>query len=133
MTSAGKKRRDEKMQNKSTRETIAKYYNSVKKKNGWQSVISDDMVFTMGTQATKGKAAYVEITGRFLRAVTDANLKETIIDGDKACVIVAYDLRSPKGNISTKEVVEILSVKGDKIASSSLYFDTEDFKIFMAQ
>jgi len=120
------------MKNVSTRETITKYYDGVKKKDGWQSVISDDMAFTMGTQTTKGKAAYVEITGRFLHAVTDANVKETIIDGDKACIIVAYDMMSPRGNTSTKDVVEVLSVKGDKIASSSIYFDTEDFKTFMA-
>ncbi len=56
-----------------------------------------------------------------------------IVEGGKACVIAAYDLRSPKGNTSTKDVVEVLSVKGDKIVSSSIYFDTEDFKAFMTQ
>lgn len=122
------------MGNTSTKETITKYYNDLKKKEGWQSVISDDMTFTqMGSYTSKGKAAYVEVTERFLRAVTDENVKESIIDGDKACVIVAYDLRSPKGNTSTKDVVEILSVKDGKIASSTIFFDTADFRAFMAQ
>ncbi len=117
----------------STKEVIDRYFDAVGKKGDWQSLISDDMAFKMPAQTTRGKAPYVEITGRFLRAVTGAAMKEIIIEGDKACVIAAYDLRSPKGNTSTKEVVEILSVKDDKIASSSIYFDTEDFKAFMAQ
>jgi ketosteroid isomerase-like protein len=120
------------MSSSSTKETITKYYDGVKKKNGWESVISDDMLFTMGTQTTKGKPSYVEITSRFLRAVTDSNVKEVIVEGNKACVLVAYDLRSPKGNTSTKDVVEILKVDSGKIVASSIYFDTEDFRKFMA-
>ncbi|HUI31864.1 MAG TPA: hypothetical protein VLX91_16770 [Candidatus Acidoferrales bacterium] len=120
------------MSKASTRKTVTRYYDGVKKKNGWESVISDDMLFTMGKQTTKDKSSYVEITGRFLRAVTDSNVKEMIIDGDKACVVVAYDLMSPKGNTSTKDVVEILKIDGDKIAASTIFFDTEDFKMFMA-
>jgi len=120
------------MSNTSTKGTITRYYDGVKKKSGWESVISDDMSFTMGTQTTKGKSSYVEITARFLHAVTDSNVKEMIIEGEKACVLVAYDLRPPKGNASTKDVVEILRIEGKKIASSTIFFDTEDFKKFMA-
>ncbi len=32
--------------------------------------------------------------------------------------------QTPKGNTSTKDVVESLSVRDGKIASSSIYFDT---------
>ena len=117
----------------STKEVIAKYFDAVRKKGDWQSLISDDMGFKMQAQRRRGKDWYIDITGRFLRAVTSVKVRESIVEGDKACVIAAYDLRSPKGNTSTKEVVEILSVKGDKIVSSSIYFDTEDFKAFMAQ
>lgn len=121
------------MSDPSTKEVVDRYFNAVAKNGEWQSLISDDMAFRMPGQATRGKASYVEITGRFLRAVTAVNVHELIVEGDRACVVAAYDLRSPKGNSSTKEVVEILSVKGDKIASSSIYFDTEDFRTFMAQ
>ncbi len=116
-----------------TKEVITKYFDAIEKKADWQSLISDEMEFTMPAQTTRGKSSYVEITGRFLRAVTGIRVKELIVERDKACAIAAYDLRSPKGNTSTKEVVEILSVRGDKLASSSIYFDTEDFKAFMAQ
>jgi hypothetical protein len=121
------------MANSSTKEVVTKYFDAVGKKGDWQSLISDGMTFKMPAQTTRGKASYVEITGRFLRAVTGLSVKETIVEGEKACVIAEYDLRSPGGNTSTKEVVEILSVDGDKLASSSIYFDTEDFKAFMAQ
>lgn len=121
------------MSKTSTKRTVMRYYDRVKKKNGWESIISDDLLFTMRMQTTKGKSSYVEITGRFLRAVTDSNVKETIVEGDKACVLVAYDLKSPKGNTSTKDVVEILRINCDKIAASTIFFDTEDFKRFMAE
>jgi ketosteroid isomerase-like protein len=121
------------MADSSAKKVIAKYFDAVAQKADWQSLISDDMAFTMPAQTTRGKASYVEITERFLRAVTGVKIRQTIVDGDSACVIAAYDLRSPKGNTSTKDVVEILSVKGEKIASSSIYFDTEDFKTFMAR
>ena len=116
-----------------TKEIVSKYFDAVGKKGDWQSLISDNMIFKMPAQTKRGKASYVEITGRFLRAATGVRIKEIIVEGDKACVVAAYDLRSPKGNTSTKEVVEILSVNGDKLASSSIYFDTEDFKTFTAQ
>ncbi len=121
------------MTNPSTKETVLEYFDAVGKKGDWQSLIADEMAFKMPGQSTRGKASYVEITERFLRAVTGVTTREIIVENDKACVIAAYDLRSPRGNTSTKEVVEFLSVKGDRIASSSIYFDTEDFKTFMAQ
>ncbi len=120
------------MTDSNTKEVIAKYFDAVAKKGDWQSLISGDMAFSMPGRTTRGRASYVEITGGFLQAVTGVKIKEFIGEGEKACIIAEYNLLSPKGNTSTKEVVEILSVNGDELASSSIYFDTEDFKAFMA-
>jgi ketosteroid isomerase-like protein len=55
------------------------------------------------------------------------------MEGEKACVIVHYELLSPKGNRASSDVAEILRVKDGKIYSSTIYFDTVAFNNFMAQ
>ena len=55
------------------------------------------------------------------------------MEGEKACVIVHYELMSPKGNSASSDVAEILVVKDGKIGSSTIYFDTAAFANFMAQ
>lgn len=114
-------------------ETIKGYYDGIKRKDGWQDLVSDGIVFGgTGVKATKGKAAYIEGTGQFLRAVKDSQVREMIVEGDKACVIVHYDLMSPKGNTASSDVAEILVVKDGKIDASTIYFDTAAFGAFMA-
>jgi ketosteroid isomerase-like protein len=117
-----------------TQEAIKGYYDGIKAKNGWQAYVSDDIAFA-GTdvKATAGKQAYVEATNQFLMAVKTSELKEMIVDGDKACAIVHYELMSPKGNRASSDVAEILTVKDGKITSSTIYFDTAAFREFMAR
>jgi ketosteroid isomerase-like protein len=117
-----------------TQETIKSYYDGIKRKAGWQDLVSDGIVFAgTGVKASKGKAAYVEGTNQFLRAVKDSQVRETIVEGERACVIMHYDLLSPKGNRASSDVAEVLTVKDGKIESSTIYFDTAAFGAFMAQ
>ncbi len=120
--------------NNTTQETIKGYYDGIKQKSGWQAFVSDDIAFDgTGVKATKGKEAFLEGNNQFLRAVTTSQVKEMIMEGEKACVIVHYDLRSPKGNSASSDVAEILAVKNGNIVSSTIYFDTAAFNNFMAQ
>jgi ketosteroid isomerase-like protein len=120
--------------NNTTQETIKGYYDGIKQKSGWQAFVSDDIAFDgTGVKATKGKAAFVEGNNQFLRAVTTSQVKEMIVEGEKAYAIVHYELRSPKGNSASSDVAEILVVKNGKIVSASIYFDTAAFNTFMAQ
>jgi ketosteroid isomerase-like protein len=120
--------------NNTTQETIKGYYDGIKQKSGWQAFVSDDIAFDgTGVKATKGKEAFVEGNSQFLRAVTASHVKEMIVEGEIACVIVHYDLMSPKGNKTSSDVAEILAVKDGKIVSSTIYFDTAAFNNFMAQ
>src|SRR6266496_4713048 len=101
-------------------EIIGAYFDGIREKKGWQSLISDEMAFTSPGASTKGKDAYVEATERFLRVVKTAAIKDLIIQDDKACVLVDYELLSPKGNTANCMVAEILSMKDNKISSSTI-------------
>ncbi len=116
-----------------TQETVQSYYEGIKRKDGWQDFVSDSILFDgTGVKATKGKEAYIQGTSQFLRAVKSSQVREMIIEAERACVIVHYELISPKGNSATSDVAEILLVKDGKIDSSTIYFDTAAFNAFMA-
>ncbi len=114
-----------------TKGTVQKYYDGVARKDGWQSVIAEDMAFAQPGANTKGKDAYVEATARFLQRVKSSKVKELIIEGDKAYALVDYEVISPRGETRWFNVAEILSVRDEKIASSTILFDTEAFKAFL--
>jgi hypothetical protein len=116
----------------STGELIDRYYDGLARKDGWQALISDTMTFVSpGGKVTEGSAAFVEGNGRFLRAVKGAAKKQSIIDGDTACIWMSYDLVSPRGTQATLDVAEIWKARGDKLESLTIYFDTEAFRTFM--
>ena len=116
-----------------TKEIIERYYDGIAQKKGWESEISEGIAFSGAGPKTTGKAAYIEGTSRFLRAVKTSKVVILIIEGNKACAVVRYELVSPKGKEMSSEVAEILSVGDGKINSSSIFFDTAGFKEFMAQ
>jgi ketosteroid isomerase-like protein len=117
-----------------TQATIKGYYEGIQRKSGWQAFVADDIAFDgTGVTATKGKEPFVKANNQFLMAVKSSQVKQIIVEGEKACVIVHYELLSPKGNSDSSDVAEILVVKDGKIASSTIYFDTTDFNNFMAQ
>jgi hypothetical protein len=118
---------------KSTREIITKYYDQISQKGDWQSIISDDITFTKTGKITYTKKAYVEATSRFLEVVKSIKINEFIVEGNKACITVEYNLQSPKGNTASCEVAEVLMIQDDKINSSCIFFDTDSFNKFIAQ
>ncbi|MCL4352945.1 nuclear transport factor 2 family protein [Patescibacteria group bacterium] len=117
-----------------TKETIEKYFAAIHK-GGWEDYIADDFVFINSNldNIAYGKKAYVDGAGRFFRVTTSVEIRQMIVEGAKACVLARYQLRSPKGNIGASDVAEILTVKGDKLSSSAIFFDTKAFEDFMAQ
>ena len=118
---------------KSTREIITKYFDSLNQKGDWLSVIEEDITFTGPGQITHSKKEYVEATNRFLLVVKSLKINEFIVEDNKACVTVEYNLQSPKGNTTSCEVAEVLMVENDKINSSCIFFDTASFRNFIAQ
>ncbi|MCL4507241.1 MAG: nuclear transport factor 2 family protein [Chloroflexi bacterium] len=117
-----------------TKELIEKYFAAIHT-GGWETYVADDFIFISSNldKIARGKAAYVDGAGRFFSATTSVEMRQMIIEGDKVCVLARYQLRSPKGNTGVCDVAEILTVKGAKLASSAIFFDTKAFADFTAQ
>lgn len=115
----------------STKQLLETYYHGFAKKEGWESVISDDFKFIGGdmtkTDPTVGKAAYVEVIKRFSRTFQAMRVKEMIIAGENACVIGNYDYTFPNGVSINGNVAEIWKAKDGKLDSLTIFFDTLTF------
>jgi hypothetical protein len=113
-----------------TRDTIQGYFNRLKQKEGWEAFLSDDMVFTNFASPIKqvtGKEAYLESTKRFFSMVISVEVKDLIIEGEKACALTCYEIQPPGGSTFRSDVAEIFAVKNDKIDSFAIYFDNSPF------
>jgi len=113
-----------------TKDTIQGYFNGLKQKTGWESFLSDDMIFTSFTSPIKqvtGKEAYLESTKRFYSMIVSFEVKDLLTEEDKACALTHYELQPPKGNTFSSDVAEIFTVKNGKINSFAIYFDSSPF------
>ena len=113
-----------------TKATIEGYFVSLKQKKGWESFLSDDMVFTSFTSPVKqitGRAAYLEATKRFYGGIVAFEVRDLLIDGDKACALTRYQLQRPQVPAFESHVAEVFRVRDGKIASFDIYFDSAPF------
>jgi ketosteroid isomerase-like protein len=120
----------EREENMNTRDAIQAYFSSLKQKEGWEAFLSDDMAFTSFTSPIKrvtGKAAYLEATKRFYSMITALEVKELLLDGNKACALTRYELQPPGGPAFDSHVAEVFEVRDGKIVSFDIYFDTAPF------
>jgi ketosteroid isomerase-like protein len=120
------------MQNSgSTNEILTKYYDALSRKEGWQSLLSDNFLLT-GTvaQETRGRDAYVN--NAFWKLVKGLKVREMIVEGERAFAIVNYALVSPTGKSFSADVAEFWKLKNGKLDSIAIYFDTAAFSKFMA-
>ena len=116
-----------------TKELLETYYKGFARKEGWDSVLSDDFKFIGGdmtkTSPIVGKEAYIEVIKRFSRVFVTMRVKEMIVDDDKACVIGNYDYVFPNGQKINGDVAELWKVKNGKLDSLTIFFDTLTFKV----
>jgi ketosteroid isomerase-like protein len=113
-----------------TKDTIQRYFDSLQAKNGWETFLADDMTFTSFGSPIKqvtGKRAYLEATKRFFSMITAVELKDLIVDGDKACALTRYDLQAPGGRAFDSHVAEVFKARNGKISSLEIYFDSAPF------
>jgi len=116
-----------------TKEIVEKYYDLIERKGDWQSLIADEIDFVSEGKTTHTKKEYVEPKMRFLQLVKSFKIHELIVEGNKACISVEYDLELSSGNISNCEIAEIFVLKDNKINSSCIFFNTAGFKSFLAK
>lgn len=113
------------------RETIQAYFDHLARKDGWESFLADDMLFTSLTSPSKqvqGKEAYLQATKRFYSMIVAVELRDLIIEGEKACALTRYELQPPNaGPIFRSDVAEVFSVRNGRIESFVIYFDSAPF------
>ena len=111
----------------STRDTIQSYYNSLKQKEGWESFLADEMTFINNGKQLKGKDAALEGFGRFFSMVHSLEVKEFLIEDEKASAVIRYALQSPNGKTFFSDVAEFVTIKNGKFVSFAIYFDTAPY------
>src|SRR5713226_3763014 len=103
-----------------TKDTVEGYLGNLKQKKDWQSFLADDMSFTSFTSPIKrvsGRAAYLEATKRFYAMITALEVRDLIVEGNKACALTRYELQPPRGTAFASNVAEVFGVRDGKIAS----------------
>lgn len=113
-----------------TREVIRGYFAALEKRDGWQSFLADDLLFTSFTSPVKevhGKDAYLEATKRFYAGVASLAVRDLMVDGEKAIALTRYELQRPGVEPFRSDVAEVFTVRGGRIASFGIYFDTAPF------
>ena len=120
--------------NMPNQEIIENYFDAIHM-GGWESYVADDIVFMNSSldKVALGKAAYLEAAGRFFKLTTAVEIRQMLIENEKAAVIARYRVRSPKGSAGVCDVAEFLTVKKEKLVSSVIFFDTKALAEFMAQ
>ena len=116
--------------NDTVRETVQGYFTALKERRGWESFLSDDLAFTSFTSPNRritGKDAFLEGTKRFYSSYVSFEVRDTIVEGDRACVLTRYEVRTPDGNTFSSDVAEIFTVKDGRISSFAIYFDSAPY------
>jgi len=111
-----------------TKDAVEQYLKSIT--NGFESMLSDDARFTSFTNPVKGvsgKAAFVAATKNFYSKVAAFEVRELMIDADRACALTRYQVRGQNGSTFTSDVAEVFTVKNGKIDSLAIYFDTAPY------
>lgn len=115
----------------STKATIDAYFDALRAGDAWKQHLTDSVTFTsFGTPPTHvtGRDAYIESTEGFYGMVTDFEVRELLVDGDRACALTRYQLQPPTGSSFTSDVAEIFTVDGGRIGALTIYFDSAPYQ-----
>lgn len=113
------------------------YYQGLARKSGWHEVLAEDFAFTgcdmLKPQALVGRAAYAQVIDRFSRIFRDVQVRDMIVDGDKAFVVAHYDYLFPDGQQLDGDVAEYWTAEGNRLTALRIFFDTLAFNQLMAK
>lgn len=113
-----------------TRETIEGYFAALQTSDRWDGFLAEGLVFRSYTSPTRqvtGRDAYLESTRGFYGMIETIELRELIVDGNKAFALTHYRLQPPGGDPFTSDVAEIFTVTDDKIDRFDIVFDSAPF------
>lgn len=115
----------------SARATLESYFTRLERKSGWEELLGEEMVFTSFTspiKQVKGKDPYLQATKRFYSMIRSLQVRELIVDGDRACALTRYELQPPNGGpVFSSDVAEVFAVHDGKIDEFGIYFDSAPF------
>jgi hypothetical protein len=109
-----------------TRETITRYFEALQKGDGWDEFLADGIMFTSYTSPVRqvtGRESYLASTKGFYAMIGTIELRELIVDGNKALALTRYQLHPPIGEAFTSDVAEVFNVSNDKIDTFDIVFD----------
>jgi ketosteroid isomerase-like protein len=116
-----------------TQELLETYYAGFARKDGWESVLSDDFKFVGGDMTNPtplvGKSEYVKVIERFARVFTSMRVKDMLVADDRAFVLANYDYVFPNGQRMNGDVAEIWKVRDGKLDALTIFFDTHTFHV----
>jgi ketosteroid isomerase-like protein len=113
-----------------TKETIQQYFDRLARKSGWDESFAQDMGFTSHispVKQVKGRDAYLESTKRFYSTIGSVQVRNLLVEGDRAVALTHYEIRPPNLPSFTTDVAEVFSVRAGKIQALDIYFDTAPF------
>ena len=114
-----------------TRETVQRYFDHLAAHEGWEGLLAPDLVFTSYTSPIKqvnGRDAFLTSTSRFYSTIASVQVRDLLVDGERACALTRYELQPPNGGPRfASDVAEVFSVRNGKIDSFSIYFDTAPY------
>lgn len=88
------------------------------------------MVFvgrTSPERRIEGRDAYIHATKRFFSMIVGVEVRDLLVDDDRACALTRYRLRPPSGAEFQSDVAEVFRVTDGKIDSLAIYFDTAPY------
>ena len=113
-----------------TRATVDDYFERLRAKGDWASLLSDDLTFTSFTNPVRsiaGRSVFVGATTGFYSMIRSVEVRQVLADGPRACALTHYVLAPPSGTPFESDVAEIFEVKNGAIVSFGIYFDSAPY------
>ena len=118
---------------KNPKEIVQEYFTSFSKKEGWENLVTDNIVFEGPMPTVSGKPKWVEMTQQFLMGITSTSLDSTISEGNKVALTATYYMALPTGDTHTLKTIVVYTIQDEKIDHILISFDTASFNEFMAK
>jgi ketosteroid isomerase-like protein len=111
--------------------TVEQYYERLGRRAGWEASFADDLVFTNYASPVRrvtGKDAFLQATRRFYGSIGSLEVRELVVDGDRACALVRYEVQPPNGGARFEShVAELFTVANGEIGAFAICFDTAPY------
>jgi ketosteroid isomerase-like protein len=95
--------------------------------DGWQDLVSDDVVFDGPVQHARGKAEFVALTAQFLQAHRRTHVLSRMADGNHVATLFEFVIDAPTGESMKGSVAELATVHDGRIKEFRVYNDPRVF------